>query len=146
MERRSKGKRSKTPIDPGPGRRLAKEIAIHGRDQKVVAKAASLSEGSLSQLVNGITRGRMSTWFRLSQVLGSSVDFLLTGRPAGAKRGTYESLVAHLFEVLGVDRMDYLGTLSPQEIRALIDRHRLDRLPRSPRRRHLKRIKPPETD
>jgi transcriptional regulator with XRE-family HTH domain len=127
-------KRRAVPPDPEIGRRLARALSFHGVTASDLARRVGLSQPAISQIVTGVVTPRDETARRIGEALGEDWEWLMGRKLTGSKG--LGALLGGLYDRLGDDRLRYLGGLSEDELRDLIDRHRTrPAVAPSPRRR-----------
>ena len=71
--------RAGAPVPPMLGRRVASLRALHNWDQHALAKAAGISQASVSSIETGASTPSLRTLMALAECLGASADYLLYG-------------------------------------------------------------------
>lgn len=121
-----------TPQRAEFARRL-KALLDHWRmDQRELAKQMGVSDTTIHQWVTGAVMPRVQRLRKLAALFNERPDFFLPGEdadgdtdPLGGRALSHKLL--RLSDAIGPDRLDYLDSLSVDDLRALVDEHELRR-------------------
>lgn len=118
-------KRAEPSVDKlETARRLRAAMDHAGINQDRLAKAIGVANPTAHEWMTGAVTPRPHRLQKIAKLVGADVGWLLLQDDMDR---TLSGKLLRLYEIVGRDRIDYLDSLSDEELRDLVDAHELTR-------------------